>query len=70
MGRRLYLEDCARCHSVEPISRYSESRWRKILPRMGEESKLDPAEQEALNAYVLAARSLLSQESPKLVSSE
>ena len=68
VGRRVYLSDCARCHSVEPISRYSRSRWREILPRMGKESKLSAEEQAALNAYVMAAHAFLNQELPKLVS--
>lgn len=70
LGRQVYLMDCARCHGVEPISRYSESHWREILPRMGKETKLDAQEQAALNAYVLAARAFLEQESTKLVSAE
>lgn len=70
LGRQVYLLDCARCHSVEPISRYSESRWREILPRMGTESKLDAQEQAAVNAYIMAAHAFLNQESAKLVSAE
>ncbi len=70
LGRQVYLMDCARCHGVEPIGRYSESRWREILPRMGEESRLDAEEQTAVNAYVMAAHSFLNQESSKLVSAE
>ena len=70
LGRRVYLLDCARCHSVEPISRYSESHWREILPRMGKESKLDAQQQAAVNAYVIAAHAFLEQESTKLVSAE
>ncbi|MCH7871497.1 MAG: hypothetical protein IID33_07335 [Planctomycetes bacterium] len=70
LGRQVYLLDCAKCHGVEPIGRYSESRWRKILPRMGKESKLDAQEQAAVNAYVMAAHAFLIQEPPKLVSAE
>lgn len=69
LGRRVYLMDCARCHSVEPIGRYSESHWREILPRMSQETKLGTEEQAALKAYVLAAHSFLSQEQADLVSS-
>ena len=70
LGRQVYLLDCAKCHGVEPIGRYSESRWRKILPRMGKESKLDAQEQAAVNAYVMAAHAFLSQESAKLAAAE
>ena len=70
LGRRVYLFDCARCHSVEPIGRYSKSRWREILPRMGRESKLDAEEQAALNAYVMSAHTYLEQELTRLASAE
>ena len=70
LGRRVYLMDCARCHGVEPISRYSESRWREILPRMGKESKLDAQQQAAVNAYVMAAHAFLVEESTKLAAAE
>ena len=70
VGRQVYLGNCARCHGVEPISRYSKSRWREILPRMGRETKLDAKEQAAVNAYVMLAHTFLNQESTKLVSAE
>lgn len=69
-GREVYIMDCARCHGVEPIGRYSESDWREILPRMGKETKLDADEQAALDAYVLAAHSFLAQESANLASAQ
>ena len=68
LGRQVYLMDCARCHSVAPIGRYSESRWRKILPRMGKDTKLDADEQAALDAYVMTARAFLSEQPAELVS--
>lgn len=59
-GRSIYLADCSRCHSVEPIARYSKKRWRRILRRMCKESKLDVAQSEAVTAYVLATCDLLA----------
>ena len=59
-GREVYLSDCTRCHSVEPIDRYSLDRWRAILERMGPQSKLDESRTAALQAYVLAAHTVLA----------
>ncbi len=59
-GRELYLTDCARCHSVEPIARYTLEEWRKILPRMADESNLDALQGRAVEAYVLGARAFLA----------
>ena len=61
-GREVYLVDCTRCHSVEPISRYSIDRWRAIIERMGPQSKLDESRTAALQAYVVAAHTVLSLE--------
>lgn len=60
-GREVYLMDCSRCHSIEPIDRYSVGRWRDIIVRMAPESKLDASRTEALQAYVLAAHKVLAQ---------
>ena len=61
-GREVYLSDCTRCHSVEPIDRYSVDRWRAIIERMGPESKLDESRAAALEAYILAAHKVLARE--------
>lgn len=60
-GREVYLMDCSRCHSIEPIDRYSLGRWRDIIVRMGPKSKLDVPRTEALRAYVLAAHKVLAE---------
>lgn len=61
-GREVYLSDCTRCHSVEPINRYSKDRWRTILERMGPQSKLDESRTDALEAYVFAAHTVMAME--------
>ena len=61
LGREIYLSECARCHSVEPIDRYSADRWRRILPRMSLETKLDERETVALETYVTLAQVLLNE---------
>lgn len=54
LGREIYITDCARCHSPEPVRRYSVHQWRSILPRMAEESKLSNDDCAAIEAYVIA----------------
>ncbi len=61
LGRQIYLSDCVKCHGVEPIGRYSERRWREILPRMAQESELDHQRRAAVEAYVTLARTLLDE---------
>lgn len=60
-GRHVYLTDCAKCHGVEPIGRYSYEQWREILPRMARETRLDDQRESALEAYVLTAHKALEQ---------
>ncbi len=61
-GREVYISDCTRCHSVEPINRYSVDRWRSIIDRMGPESKLDESRTDALRNYILAAHKVLERQ--------
>ncbi len=39
-GRQIYITECRRCHSPEPVTGYSQVEWDEILPRMAKESKL------------------------------
>ena len=55
-GRRLYMGRCATCHTIDPVGKYSATRWREIIPEMADKAKLTPAERDALLAYLLAAR--------------
>jgi len=59
-GRAIYLTDCTRCHSVERVNRYSLDRWTTIIERMGERSKLDESEREALEVYIRTAHYVLT----------
>lgn len=64
-GREVYLSDCARCHSIEPIDRYSTARWRSVIERMAPLSKLDESGTASLQAYILAAHKVLGTEKEK-----
>jgi len=54
-GRRIYITKCAKCHSVEPVHRYSRAQWNDILPDMAEETMLDDTERRDVERYVYAA---------------
>ncbi len=51
-GRSIYLTQCARCHSPEPVTRYSLQQWNTILPRMCDKAELNQSERAMLAAYV------------------
>lgn len=54
-GRDIYVTRCAKCHSVEPVAKYSRAKWEvEILPEMVEKAKLTASETEVVKAYVLA----------------
>ncbi len=51
-GRLLYITSCTKCHSPEPVTRYSLERWGGILPRMADEADLDENAEQAVSAYI------------------
>jgi len=53
-GRRIYLTKCASCHAADPVADYADE-WPHIIRKMAPKSKLSPAEEHAVLAYVLAA---------------
>ncbi len=61
LGREIYLSECVRCHSVEPIGRHSAERWRRILSRMSLETNLDGRQFDAVETYVTLARVFLDE---------
>ena len=54
LGRDLYLTKCTKCHSPEPILRYSASEWETIAAEMAVETKLTDNETAAVRDYVMA----------------
>lgn len=58
-GRRILTTRCIKCHSLEPIGKYTPEEWVESLADMSKRSKLTPAEHQALERYVLAARAAL-----------
>ena len=51
-GRRIYLTKCARCHAPEPVAKYSRSDWDRIMPEMVADTRLAPADADAVTRYV------------------
>ncbi len=54
-GRDIYLDQCIKCHTVEPVDGYTLTDWNRIIPDMAKETKLNPAQTADLRAYVLTA---------------
>jgi mono/diheme cytochrome c family protein len=52
-GRLIYITQCARCHSPEPVTGYTEAQWRETLPRMSHEAVLTSQETADVRDYVL-----------------
>jgi mono/diheme cytochrome c family protein len=52
-GRTIYISQCARCHTPEPVTRYSEAQWRETLPRMSMEAMLTAQETADVRDYVM-----------------
>lgn len=54
LGREIYVTKCTKCHSPEPVLKYSAAEWEKIVPDMAEESKLTERQTAAVRDYVMA----------------
>lgn len=55
-GRAVYLSDCARCHEAMMPSDISQEDWHVILPGMAWNSGISAADEEAVEAYILAVK--------------
>ena len=53
-GRSIYLVQCTSCHAPESVSAHA-GKWPGIIRDMAQRSKLSPAQEQAVLAYVLAA---------------
>jgi mono/diheme cytochrome c family protein len=60
-GRLIYITECVRCHSPEPVTAYSLEHWLGILPRMADITALSPEDTEAVRAYVMVTLSAKSE---------
>lgn len=55
-GRTLFVRRCIECHTLPAIWKYSREDWPKIVDDMSHRASLNPADREAVIAYILAAR--------------
>lgn len=51
-GQGLYVSNCAKCHDLPVIKKYSKERWQQILPKMVVKAKLTDEEADKVQAYV------------------
>lgn len=53
-GRKLYLENCAGCHSLHLPSEFTRTAWGKVLDRMQSKTRLKDEEMTAILRYLAA----------------
>ncbi|MEP6615146.1 MAG: hypothetical protein ABJA57_01140 [Ginsengibacter sp.] len=54
-GRKIYMQDCTRCHSMKEPSNYTPQQWEPILVKMFVNAKLtDEHEKALIHDYVIA----------------
>ena len=55
-GRVLFVNRCARCHSLPKPNDVSAAQWPNILTKMAKRSGLKPEQRQAVLTYLLLAR--------------
>lgn len=55
-GRTLFAHRCIECHTAPALWYYSTEDWPLIVNSMAHRASLQPAEREAIIAYILAVR--------------
>ena len=56
-GRRLLVHRCIECHTLPPLWYYKTEDWPEIVNSMSHRASLNPADRDAIVAYILAVRS-------------
>ena len=54
-GRKIYLNSCSRCHSVNQADEITAQEWEKDVPKMYKKAKLYKNEIAPLEAYLKTA---------------
>ena len=57
-GRSIYVSQCARCHSAQPVLKYSQEQWERLLPEMEKQSRLSTNQVSELRAYISQVRAI------------
>jgi hypothetical protein len=53
-GRRIFLVQCTACHSAEPVSKHSRTRWQEIVSEMTDDANLTTQQERSLRSYLAA----------------
>ena len=56
-GRTLLVHRCIECHTLPPLWHYKTEDWPEIVNSMSHRASLNPADRDAIVAYILAVRS-------------
>ena len=56
-GRMLFVSRCIECHTLPAVTRHTAAEWPRLIDEMAGRASLNPAERNAVLAYILAARS-------------
>lgn len=59
-GRQLYVTKCTKCHTVEPVNRYSMRHWHRTMIDMVEETKLSEPQEKDVVAYIKSAHAFMT----------
>lgn len=51
-GKGLYDSQCAKCHKLKTVDKYSTEEWASILPRMAEKAKLPDNETALIQEFI------------------
>lgn len=55
-GHGVYMSQCTRCHEAKMPSEISGEDWHIVVPGMAWNASISKADEEAVLAYILAAR--------------
>lgn len=55
-GRAVYLSECTRCHEAMMPQDISREDWHIILPGMAWNSGISAADEDAVEAYIIAVK--------------
>jgi mono/diheme cytochrome c family protein len=51
-GSTLFAANCGKCHALPEISKYSQEKWKGIIPPMAKKAKLDATAENNIMKYV------------------
>lgn len=55
-GYDLYIHKCSSCHFLYQPAKYSEQKWRNILPEMADKAKISKEEENRILDYLMVMR--------------